>query len=318
MSKERISWVDTAKGICMIFVMISHAYPPASWIRLFTPFFLPCFFFLSGYTFKSGDDFRGFFVRKVKGLVVPMVMFSLVNGAVGVAFKGKPFTDRLLGIVLQQARGYESLWFFPCLFVCELIFYWVVKMFKSVRNIFIASGVIACVGYVYIAVIGYALPWQFELGCINVLFLCFGYVFKQHEKDIQNLYSRPYALILMLILYIALCLCYDNEANMHDEQFGLQILFVVEAFIGIILIVAISQWIPRLRGLTFIGTHTIVFFSFQGFLLQVIRKILMKLNFDGRGGVLCILSVIIALPILSMAAYVIYKWFPFMIGKSRK
>lgn len=315
--KERISWIDTAKGICMVFVMISHAYPPTSWIRLFTPFFLPCFFFLSGYTFKSGDGIVLFLIRKVKSLVVPMIMFSLVNGFVGVIFKGKTFTDRLLGIVIQQAGGYESLWFFPCLFVCEILFFVIVCTLKSEKRIFLGSFIVACIGYVYIAYIGYALPWQFELGCINVLFLSFGYFYRLHEKNIQSVCNKPSVFTLLLFFYVMLCLCYDNDVNMHDEQFGIQALFIIEAFIGIMLIVTVSQWMPEFRSLLYIGSHTIVYFSFQGFLLQTIRKILIKL-FGFEGGGLCILSVLVALPVLSIASFVIYKYFPFMLGKTRK
>ena len=248
MSKERIYWIDTAKGICMIFVMISHAYPPTSWIRLFTPFFLPTFFFLSGYTFRADDGFMSFFIRKVKSLVIPMVLFSLVNGMVGVLFKGVPFTVRLLGIVIQQAGGYEFLWFFPCLFVCELIFYGIVKLCQSEKTIFIASCAVTCAGYIYVALIGYALPWQFELSCINVLFLSFGYIFKLYEEKLRNIYSKPYAFFTILILYFALCLCIDNDVNIHEERFGMvsyQTLILASADILLIRMATVLQSLQR-------------------------------------------------------------------------
>lgn len=39
LNKGRIKWIDIIKGICIVFVMLSHSYPPDDYRRFFTPFF---------------------------------------------------------------------------------------------------------------------------------------------------------------------------------------------------------------------------------------------------------------------------------------
>lgn len=53
--KIRLQWLDIAKGIGMIFIILSHtAGGRNGWIRsLYLPFYLAVFFFSSGYLFKN-------------------------------------------------------------------------------------------------------------------------------------------------------------------------------------------------------------------------------------------------------------------------
>jgi fucose 4-O-acetylase-like acetyltransferase len=57
-SANRICWIDYAKGICMLFVMLYHVmciYLRHSGMSyFFTPFFITLFFFISGYLTSWG------------------------------------------------------------------------------------------------------------------------------------------------------------------------------------------------------------------------------------------------------------------------
>ncbi|TGE31898.1 acyltransferase family protein [Desulfosporosinus sp. Sb-LF] len=312
--RSRIPWVDTLKGLCMIFVIISHAYPPTVWIRLYTPFFLSGFFFASGYTFNMRDSFKNFFLQKVRTILVPLVFLSLINGVVGVLFKNIPFYVRLLGILIQQADGYESLWFFACLFVCELMFYVIVRYSTNEKVVLLISHLIGIVGFVYIAWGGVHLPWQFEIACVSSVFVSWGFVYRLHEEKIKNILNHPIVLAGMIIIYLVLCLMYDNDVNIHEERFGFQWLFVLEALIATAIVLLISQLLGKKKFLGFVGTHSIIYFSFQGFLLQSLRSVLGHLGVINTV-VLCVIPVIVAISILSITALIIYKYLPFMVGK---
>lgn len=69
--KNRIEWIDTAKGLGLIFVILGHLHTPyiSSWVYLFH---MPLFFFLSGVTFSGGKyTFKQFIVKRLKTLVIP-------------------------------------------------------------------------------------------------------------------------------------------------------------------------------------------------------------------------------------------------------
>mgnify|MGYP007112703159 CR=1 FL=1 len=63
-STKRIEWLDMARGICMLFVMISHLeICPIIYKIVFGPVFLSMFFFISGYGRRHehlyGCDYTG-------------------------------------------------------------------------------------------------------------------------------------------------------------------------------------------------------------------------------------------------------------------
>ena len=66
---NRIAWVDVAKGIAILLVIIGHTVNFGSATRNFIfSFHMPLFFILSGYTFKLAGDFPVFF-QGVKKLI---------------------------------------------------------------------------------------------------------------------------------------------------------------------------------------------------------------------------------------------------------
>ena len=316
--QQRENWVDVMKGICMMFVIISHSFPPSQIIRIYTPFFLTGFFFCSGYTFNSKNSFHEFVIGKIKTFLVPLVTLSLVNGIVGVIFKGVPFTDRLLGIVIQRANGYESLWYIACLFTSELMFYTIFRLSRKWVEGIIACHFVSVIGFFYIRFVGVALPWQLELACIAQMFLAWGLYYRKIELSVDNwITDKKYILFLMTLCYIFLCLIIDNDVNYHEERFANEVLFVAEALISIFIVIRVAKRISNNKFFLYIGRHSIIYFAFQGFLIVTIRKILVIINISDAL-ILSLLSSAFAVPILSIAAHVIFTYFPFFIGKSWK
>ena len=74
---NRIEWVDTAKGIAMILIILEHTTCiDSTYIGvLFTQITLPVFFALSGYFFKSSTSFKSFIFSKISSLVIPTLFF---------------------------------------------------------------------------------------------------------------------------------------------------------------------------------------------------------------------------------------------------
>ena len=60
--RQRIDWIDTAKGLCMILVIVGHTLPYGNLMRNFIfSFHMPAFFFLTGYTAR----------RRIPGRALP-------------------------------------------------------------------------------------------------------------------------------------------------------------------------------------------------------------------------------------------------------
>ena len=81
--KKRIAWIDLAKGICIVLVVLHHV---ASVIGVSYPFDvqargfrMPLYFILSGLFFKQYEGFVGFVKRKTNKLLIPFLFFLLAT-----------------------------------------------------------------------------------------------------------------------------------------------------------------------------------------------------------------------------------------------
>lgn len=81
-SPHRIDWIDIAKGIVIILVIISHTVEFGSFTRNFIfSFHMPCFFILSGYTHKIAKNYSELSIRLkkyIKALILPSLFISCV------------------------------------------------------------------------------------------------------------------------------------------------------------------------------------------------------------------------------------------------
>ena len=139
MSNNRIEYIDLAKGMCIMLVVVFHIYSyyqismPAGYF--FRAFRMPLYFFLSGVFFKTYGCFGNFLKKKTNKLLIPFVFFYLTLSVFISIFLYKYF-----GIVIEKAKNFDilpaltefitrenfpnsPLWFLLCLFEVNLLFY---------------------------------------------------------------------------------------------------------------------------------------------------------------------------------------------------
>lgn len=78
--KKRIIWIDYAKAITIIMVIVGHAIAEFSlkykWLEVMIySIHIPLFFILSGYTFKVKSDTKGWIIKRIKRIMLPYLLF---------------------------------------------------------------------------------------------------------------------------------------------------------------------------------------------------------------------------------------------------
>lgn len=126
MSKEnnsvRIGFIDVFKGLGILLVIIHHCTNVAGGYTLgkfILSFHMPLFFFASGYLYSRKTNWSSFFASKVKGLILPLILYSIINSCIIIvcALIGlERYVDNL------QLGGF---WFIIALFVAEIIYYFI-------------------------------------------------------------------------------------------------------------------------------------------------------------------------------------------------
>lgn len=151
--KKRIEYLDIAKGIGMILVLLGHlqndtvfSFSPhilslCSWIF---SFHMPFFFIISGMLIcikkDNEKDLHEFIKKRFHSIMIPYFWFSLIY--IGIVLYSLLITKvvplKTLFIQLWYVismYGMNVLWFLPALFAAEVIFVFITKHFKGRRSV---------------------------------------------------------------------------------------------------------------------------------------------------------------------------------------
>lgn len=193
-NNTRLTWLDMAKGVAIILVIMGHrgfiTKPTQVWL---SSFHLPLFFLASGFLMATKKEHlcspKTFIIRKIRTLLIPYFAFSLASILLQLVLSGiRSSLD--LSVLYQQLiytvtlQGYSVLWFFPVLFFAELFFFGLCKKW-SYPILTAVTSVIAVLAYLqYHQGMAMAAPGLISMGdgflkmlvkiCIATAFLSYG------------------------------------------------------------------------------------------------------------------------------------------------
>lgn len=210
--KTRIDWIDIGKGICILFVIISHLSIIPNRLRcFFIPWFLIGFYMLSGYVYKNNKNFMQLIIKKAKTLLIPWFFFSIIDIIQLVLF-GKdsiPIYMRILYAIIQIKGLHETIWFLPSLFISFIPFYFFNRNGITKKNVLI-QFVLCTLSVLYGMYINpnfipwksAALPWHMNICFIASFFMTIGYWLKEDKKVIKLINKIPvFCIPIFIIIY---------------------------------------------------------------------------------------------------------------------
>ena len=283
-TKNRIDWIDMAKGYGMLAVIIAHICtgPLHAWIYTFH---MPLFFFLSGYVFSNKDKFDLFIKKKAKALLIPYFTLGIPMVAFKVLFSlyQKTFTiDSTIELVKNfvfQKRLW-TLWYIACLFFLNIIFYLVTKFAK--KNISKAVIVIAMafIGLVYYKSGGLPLPWNIDACFMAIPFFFAGYVLKENSNKIDNLLSQTKNKILLFLAFglINVVFGYLNirttgkGLEMFYSEYANPIFTYISAFAGIFAVIIFSRFFT-IKPIRYIGKNSLIYYAWHQTIMIPVTEI---------------------------------------------
>ena len=145
---ERIAYVDAARGLAILCVVLGHLYPGDGIVQYISSFHVSVFFILSGLLMAARDGWKTrrlteFAAKKAKRLLYPYATISALNLALIFARRGQKAMLRQLTATLL-GEGIDALWFLSALFLAEIAFK-IVLSFKR-RGLRIAAFLCMAVG----------------------------------------------------------------------------------------------------------------------------------------------------------------------------
>ncbi len=269
-----IAWINVAKAIGIISVVLDHLFLADSvFRRILNIFTVPFFFFISGINYHSEPSLKDFFLKKLKRLYLPYLTVGLISICVylglssflnlGITLNTQSILNCFYGLIYANASVGDMmwnrpLWFLPALFVASNLY----NITAKVKNLPLRTIIVLCLTGLgmYFSFFQYHLPFQCETALSMLIWYFLGDVTKPIFIDKENDVSvaiKTLSLILCGVLGIFLGLLNGRIEVMIDYYGNSWALYYISALLVILSMVLLSQLIPDVSVIRWIGQNTL-------------------------------------------------------------
>lgn len=270
MEKQRLLYIDIAKGFGIVLVVCSHtqAHDLMIWS---VGFFVPIFYFCSGYMTiysSSKDSITQKMKKRAKKLLIPYIFFNIlliiyyrrwtITGLYGILYSRYSFFP------FESNNHYDlfiwgnyPMWFITSLLVSYLLYY--LLLYNKNRSFIIF--IYLCITYI-LSQLPILLPWS-----IDTAFLCSLIMYAGFYTHTHNLISWGKYEILICVLIYSLLLYVAGDINLSVRQYGTSfIIYYIIAILGCIVALWGSKRIERTligKLLAIFGKHSLTIFCIE-------------------------------------------------------
>lgn len=242
--KKRIKWIDIAKGMAIILMIVGHTIPYNTFNIFIFSFHMPLFVILSGITYKmpkDKDNIKNRIKKYIKQLLIPYfftllictILFTLSNNTFSLLSIIKQFFKNLIwgngcdytlfGI---NFIGVSPIWFLIALFFSKLIFDIINYKInsKDISNNLIIYSFLALIGIMIGKFIW--LPQNLDLVLVFLLYLYVGFIFNKYTKNIEK--HKTIMFIVCFIIWTT-CLGFNLNIELAVRSYQYGFLTIIES-----------------------------------------------------------------------------------------
>lgn len=272
--KKHLDYIDIAKGLGIILVVLSHT-EHSELIYYTSAFFVPIFFFCSGYTTSPKIiSLSTCFGRQAIKLLKPYLFFNLLlllyfydfslRAIFGIFYSRYclyPF-GTASDICHFMIVGNYPMWFLTCMVIAYLL-YDLLIYYPRYQYWIIGTYLVVTVGATYLPIL---LPWSLDTAPLMAVIMYGGTLFRKYYLDIFN-NRKPHTIIILSFGLYLLLLPFCHDINISVRMYGFNMMtYTLAALTGCIILI----WLSRLlqgtivgKGLQQIGIHSIIIFSIE-------------------------------------------------------
>ena len=271
--KKRIDYIDIAKGIGIIFVVLGHSeFHQSHILRLLSgiawTFHMPLFFILSGLCFrkKGNEIIYALFKRLAVPFYFTILLFVLFYLATGHIEESK---DWIWGGLYASGvsyytpfyiKGVGALWFLLALFWAKIILNYIVQLPEYIVLVLVVL-------LAYWGVYSYSrfvLPLEIQNGCIGLLYLFIGFL--AHKYGLLQKFYLPALVFALLVWMLAY---FNNYGYMTLVNCDVDVISIIVSCCACYVVMLLSKLLERFKILcrifTWLGKNTIIILCFHMF-----------------------------------------------------
>ena len=286
MSKKRIEFIDLAKGVCILLVVLGHCgiHIPLVGYGLLE---MPLFFVLSGLFFRDYGGFAQHTLKRVNKILIPFLFFYLTAYIPFYIFEyWKP------GLIQTQAEGIWDMftnrqffngpiWFLLCLFWVNLLF---CALKLSVRN---EWGI--CASVVSLGLFGVLLgnrevflPLYLDVAMTALPYFYMGYLLSKTDLLYPNKYDK-YNIFIALAGYGVACFItvYFDEPHPsfhYNKIYGNIILNYIGSFSCVVAVLMLCKMVKHIPVISYCGRYSIILLCLHHMIYRPVQLIVSHSN----------------------------------------
>ncbi|MCM1517734.1 MAG: acyltransferase [Pseudoflavonifractor sp.] len=322
-SEKRLEFVDLAKGISIIVIVLMHCRCELVGGAFLTQFLgLPMYFVLAGMFFK---DYGGYLVsveNKINKLIVPFLFFYLVGdlmywsayklGLLSVSLVETPF----IGILLGESPENIPIWFLAALFDIYVVFLVVYRLFPTVLYRVLALTGFSILGLV-VAYERIALPFYLSQALFALPFFCYGYLLRRSRIIESGVWNRCVMILLILLPFaVYIPLRYDEGMIFADfYYYGNPLMLHIYAMIIVLGVLSVCRMIgSRLRLISYVGRFSLIILGVHWLVMTICISVL-GMVYGGEGSFPRWLLSICVLTISAALIWPCVKFIPYFVAQ---
>ncbi len=291
LTNKRRNWIDISRGIAILLVVLGHIIllenPDNSHllnnVQLYIySFHVPLFFIISGtLMYYSKDRYADYDIldlikNKAKALLFPYITFSLFAIVVSFVMHHSIFSIAKKLFRVISFVGLNALWFLPCLFLAEVIFFITRKKIKNnlllIFVIFVFFVLSSSFAYLKNNIFFDSNLMSEVLNLVNVfskalvacIFMYLGYFIQYFVTEkLQKLNHNSNLLLTFLgcvILFVVHFLLFklNPDVDLNNSKLGNPILYYIIAFLGSYATILLSMILKDFKLLIFYGQNSLI------------------------------------------------------------
>lgn len=244
---KRLAYIDVAKGILIISVLINHIGNLASAsgvvnetiatipsFRFWCPFFMPAFFVIAGICSNYDVPLLEFIIKNFKSLIIPAFTLLFVRIAIRYLLDGQLSTLELSefyshhGIKVLLNVGYWN-WFLVAMFTTKLM-YWLLNRYVKRDNI-----------------------------CFLICIICYllGFILTNNQNEsifLYNVWFYQHALLFLIYIFVGRCI--KRHKQLIEESTWLLLFSILYVLVYLTFVIAGWQ-IPKITSDIFLTKNNL-------------------------------------------------------------
>lgn len=317
---DRYNWIDTGKGwliLCVLYYHSEHYFYNTAIISLFwIPFFMTCFFFMSGFVFHTRNEFN--IRHKIKNIIYKLIWSYIIFTSIilipKALMRDYDIEEGFMSIIMGEASWYVAALIVAEIILCVLF----LKRWKQ-YELFIILIVLLLCSISLNSIIKHE-PWYFVRGISGAAYMILGHLFFLNKKKFYGIIKFRYLLLIMtLYVFIRfLIFPYDyiyNESSLPWDFSINTLAFIIESIIGIIMCYIFFNLFSN-KYITYAGKNSLIYYYLNGGVILILSILFDKTTPNHY--IFVVIIFMLTNVLLSASSLIINKYLPFLLSISIK